>query len=622
MTKGCYTCRRRRIICDNGLPTCRKCRDAGKECLGYQKPLVWVKGGVASRGKMMGRSFDDIETNPGVKDTASNTTMGSSQGSSKDSLAPTTEIILTAASRDSLTPGVPRNAGSCLLPTTAFLDESSGFFDSEEVAVELPDIPSAYHQPNYTPAPRSLIDPLFKDFSPLSRFYLSHYSQSVVGIFALYPNVKNPYLDLITLIGESPVLAYSLTATGAVHYALVANGDLPSLPWTPSNNPSPAGRSLLQSDFDSVVANVISRKPVSQVYEHFLSLKHRALRQLSQDLRDPLLQNDDRTVAAILVLAVLDAFESGSGAWKCHLEGAKKLLKNRQQIGHHRSLIDGLDTFVTDGCLLLEIMGSTLARPGALSKPFYSASTGPMLRRLEETSWVGCPAYLLEVIFFVHTQWYSDSEDSLHVRPTFVFSSSFAPAGAASLKSPRALLDHIKAFEPIPWAEGMQHCLYLADLSPRIALAAAYKAAVYLYVSRVFTSAYCGIGFALPADHALIANELVYHLTAIGETDPHFKGLIWPTFIAGAECRHPSHRAIVLQRLNALYRAMSSVNVNNAAWVLSIMWQKQDSQRHHHLPASPDSPVSTISSSSTSAFLDDFNWIQELGDSRIDWLFI
>lgn len=60
MTKGCYTCRRRRIVCDNGFPTCRKCQNAGKECLGYQKPLVWVKGGVASRGKMMGLSFDDV----------------------------------------------------------------------------------------------------------------------------------------------------------------------------------------------------------------------------------------------------------------------------------------------------------------------------------------------------------------------------------------------------------------------------------------------------------------------------------------------------------------------------------------------------------------------------------
>jgi hypothetical protein len=66
MLKGCYTCRRRRVKCDNTLPFCRKCHHAGIECLGYQKPLVWVKGGVASRGKMMGLSFGDIKENDGT----------------------------------------------------------------------------------------------------------------------------------------------------------------------------------------------------------------------------------------------------------------------------------------------------------------------------------------------------------------------------------------------------------------------------------------------------------------------------------------------------------------------------------------------------------------------------
>ena len=60
MPKGCYTCRRRRVKCDNNLPFCQKCQNAGIECLGYQKPLVWVKGGVASRGKMMGLTFGEI----------------------------------------------------------------------------------------------------------------------------------------------------------------------------------------------------------------------------------------------------------------------------------------------------------------------------------------------------------------------------------------------------------------------------------------------------------------------------------------------------------------------------------------------------------------------------------
>lgn len=56
---SCYTCRRRRVPCDKVLPTCWKCYLAGKECLGYKKPLTWVKG-VASRGKMMGLTFDDV----------------------------------------------------------------------------------------------------------------------------------------------------------------------------------------------------------------------------------------------------------------------------------------------------------------------------------------------------------------------------------------------------------------------------------------------------------------------------------------------------------------------------------------------------------------------------------
>ncbi|KAF8472110.1 fungal-specific transcription factor domain-containing protein [Kalaharituber pfeilii] len=57
----CYTCRRRRVRCDRALPTCRKCTKAGHQCAGYKKGFRWV-GGIASRGKMMGKStFHDEE---------------------------------------------------------------------------------------------------------------------------------------------------------------------------------------------------------------------------------------------------------------------------------------------------------------------------------------------------------------------------------------------------------------------------------------------------------------------------------------------------------------------------------------------------------------------------------
>ncbi|KAL9477680.1 hypothetical protein ACSS6W_007521 [Trichoderma asperelloides] len=41
--KGCWTCTARRIQCDGGLPTCRKCARAQRKCEGYEMRLSWPK---------------------------------------------------------------------------------------------------------------------------------------------------------------------------------------------------------------------------------------------------------------------------------------------------------------------------------------------------------------------------------------------------------------------------------------------------------------------------------------------------------------------------------------------------------------------------------------------------
>ena len=56
--KKCWPCRRRRLKCDGTVPRCVKCQDNGVECT-YTKPLTWVNG-VASRGRMMGCTFDEV----------------------------------------------------------------------------------------------------------------------------------------------------------------------------------------------------------------------------------------------------------------------------------------------------------------------------------------------------------------------------------------------------------------------------------------------------------------------------------------------------------------------------------------------------------------------------------
>lgn len=271
-------------------------------------------------------------------------------------------------------------------------------------------------------------------------------------------------------------------------------------------------------------------------------------------------------------------------------------------------------------------MGSTLARPGALSKPFYSSSMGPsILKRLEENSWVGCPAYLLEVIFFIHALWYPDSEVAAAAPHLTALPASIQPGQPLTLETFASLLQGIRDFDPIAWSQDMQKVFFIPDLSHRLALATSYQDAVYLYTSRVLSRSREGFAppwtdVGLPVDHRLVTTNLITQICLVPASDPHFKCLVWPTFIAGAECR-PSQRALILEKLGSLYETLTSANVRNAAWVLRLMWQKQDTKRRER------QEQQCLFNDATSDGYDNdddlkFDWIDELDHSRLDWLFI
>ncbi|KAI1098265.1 hypothetical protein F4804DRAFT_132420 [Jackrogersella minutella] len=48
-SKGCNTCRRRRVKCDEAKPQCYRCLKAGFECLGYERVTQWRHTSVAPR---------------------------------------------------------------------------------------------------------------------------------------------------------------------------------------------------------------------------------------------------------------------------------------------------------------------------------------------------------------------------------------------------------------------------------------------------------------------------------------------------------------------------------------------------------------------------------------------
>ena len=51
--KGCWTCKRKRIQCDEIRPACQQCAKKGIACEGYEIRLRWGAG-IASRGRFNG----------------------------------------------------------------------------------------------------------------------------------------------------------------------------------------------------------------------------------------------------------------------------------------------------------------------------------------------------------------------------------------------------------------------------------------------------------------------------------------------------------------------------------------------------------------------------------------
>ncbi|KAL2848418.1 fungal-specific transcription factor domain-containing protein [Aspergillus pseudoustus] len=66
---ACHTCRRRRLRCDEAKPLCQRCSADGIECQGYGNLILWVDG-IASRGKMMGKSYNVAQSTPAAARTA------------------------------------------------------------------------------------------------------------------------------------------------------------------------------------------------------------------------------------------------------------------------------------------------------------------------------------------------------------------------------------------------------------------------------------------------------------------------------------------------------------------------------------------------------------------------
>lgn len=106
---GCATCKARRVKCDEGKPTCLRCRASGKECLGYgtiPKPRVFEPSKtitVTTRRRPVDTDTESDDTSPSDSTASSSQTslmfrgLRKRQSSSPDFNAPTATLPIFAS---------------------------------------------------------------------------------------------------------------------------------------------------------------------------------------------------------------------------------------------------------------------------------------------------------------------------------------------------------------------------------------------------------------------------------------------------------------------------------------------------------------------------------------------
>lgn len=65
------------------------------------------------------------------------------------------------------------------------------------------------------------------------------------------------------------------------------------------------------------------------------------------------------------------------------------------------------------------------------------------------------------------------------------------------------------------------------------------------------------------------------HLTAIDPQDAHFKGLVWPPFVTGAEAQTTDQRTAIKAVFGHLCEVWQCQNVNSAVEVLESLWARE-----------------------------------------------
>ncbi|RPB11539.1 hypothetical protein P167DRAFT_524345 [Morchella conica CCBAS932] len=583
----CYTCRRRRVRCDRVLPGCAKCARTQLDCLGYKKPLVWNKG-VASRGKMMGKTFPVPATPPQQQQPQRQpqSKSSSAQPKSKERQKPTPRrsIVLVDQPRVAAAEIEVGRPGSVVSGTSEEDEEeivrvveldswSEGTWETTSYGAS----PGGYgtgsensfqalvarpaRNVKYTLSPFN--PSFFGDLDATGRYYLSYFDERVCRDFILFERYgDNPYRNLLPMAAQNPPFLHAALAVAARHH---------------SNN----------CNFPET---------------HALVYKGRAYKHLSHALQTQTCGGKivtEPVLAAMLLFLFFEALDSGMNTWKIHLRAARRLI---QLSGGMKGIKGGMSSMLSvliTHVAAIDIIGRSLAFSGPESdyQPWGSSLSEVFtsLKEAEDYSFLGCPAELLQIILCItllNNQSRQSAAGITTIATTDVSDTNFIP-------SAETLMTRINAFDPANWLKTsmpnmkLQAKLSVAEIKPQELFhhVSAYKCAVHLFAAQVLSPPLPPLA---QAELTEMTNRLIAHIGHIAPGSVLYKGAVWPVFLAGTGAMEEGQREFVRGALRNIWSVLPQFNIKNAGNLLEEMWKDREGR----------------------------DWKKRLESGGIDWLFI
>jgi hypothetical protein len=337
---------------------------------------------------------------------------------------------------------------------------------------------------------------------------------------------RNPFRVIIPLAAKFDFLEAIVVATGAMHMAaLHGYQDQP-------------GRSEL---LDALVA------------------KDRAIRLLRSAIDQVTPANQAMVLAATVFLVNIDLIDSGKGGWQAHIEAASSLLSSLHGplLDLDPSLMACVDAIAAD-CLTYRVLGSAI---GGVAQASWSerelAAVLSVLKRAEAHSYHCCPPEIMHILL-----------SATRLCRT-------AASGQSRVDEALALLHQARSVDVVEWVYSIRGLSDQDDLSIRVSVALAHRAAACLYTLLAVPEA-----APFPESVDMLVQEVLSNLADVPVDHIHLKGTIWPTFVVGAQTNDLAQRAWCIERMEAVWTRNPWIcpwgYIRTAVQMMQQLWEARD----------------------------------------------